>query len=270
MGLALTVVVVLVPPSLSDVLRGLFVPSLPAAGGPYSPLLLITAMLGTEACSLSNINYAYFMWQKGWRDMSYSSRQRRDLLYGVAAMFFMGAFLQMASAGTIGRGGVAPRTIEDLVQIFSTQLGLTGRVIFALGIWAAVFTSFVGGIRGYSMAVADVARSCNLFRTGMFARPADGQSDPLVKALVVLFSFSPVYILATSAKPVWLVLVASASVIVVVPVISFALLRLTADARIMGQHRNHWLSNAVLAFVGLVASYLVYRNALNLWNTWFG
>jgi Mn2+/Fe2+ NRAMP family transporter len=91
-----------------------------------------------------------------------------------------------------------------------------------------------------------------------------------VKALVVLFSFSPVYILATSAKPVWLVLVASASVIVVVPVISFALLRLTADARIMGQHRNHWLSNAVLAFVGLVASYLVYRNALNLWNTWFG
>jgi Mn2+/Fe2+ NRAMP family transporter len=270
MTLALAVVVVLVPPSFTDVLRGLFIPSLPAASGPYSPLLLITALLGTEACSLSNVNYAYFMWQKGWRDMSYSGRQRRDLMYGVAALFFTGALLQIASAGTIGRGGVAPRTVEDLVQIFSTQLGATGRVIFALGIWAAVFTSFVGGIRGYSMSVADVARNCNLFKTGMFARPADGQPDRLVRAFIVLFSFSPLYILATPAKPVWLVLVASASVITIVPIISFALLRLTSDERIMGEHRNHWISNVVLAFVGLVASFLLYKNAVSLWNSWSG
>ena len=271
MAVALVVVVFMAPPPLTGVLRGLFVPSLPQAAGPYSALLLLTALMGTEACSLSNITYAYFMWQKGWRDISYSGRQRRDLLFSIGAMFMAGALLQIAAAGAIRQGGGARKDVEDLVRIFSDRLGITGRLAFAFGIWAAVFTSFVGGIRGYSLAIADVVRTFGLFRTAAGAAGQDeAKRDPLVRALVVFFSFSPLYILYTSVRPVPLILITSAATVLVIPVISFALLRLTADERIMGERRNHWVANLILASVGSVACYFVYRNAVALWGRFFG
>lgn len=264
MGLALIVVVVLSPPPLGELLRGLFVPSLPQATGPYSGLLLFTALLGTETCSLSNMTYSYFMLQKGWRDLSSMGEQRRDLLYGVAAMLFAGAFLQIASAGTLGKSGVPLRNIEDLVSVFSERLGIVGRVSFGLGIWAAVFTSFVGGIRGYALAAADVLRILGIAKTAGPATAEEARRDPLMRTLIVFFCFSPLYILYTTVRPVWLMLMASSASVIVVPVITFALLKLTADRRVMGEHRNGWLTNGVLVFVGSVACYFLYQNALEL------
>lgn len=270
MGLSLILVVVMSPPSFTGILHGLFIPSLPEAQGPYSSVLLLTAMLGTEASSLSNVTYSYFMWQKGWRDISYTSLQRRDLLYGIGAMFMTGAFLQIASAGTIGQAGVSPDNIEDLVRVFSERLGLLGRLAFSLGIWAAVFTSFVGGIRGYSLAVADVARTFGLVKTNAFATHEESRKDPVVRGLIIFFAFSPLYILYTSVRPVWLMLATSSASVVVVPIISIALLRLTSDRRIMGEHRNHWSANAVLMFLALIACYFIYQNALEIQATLFG
>jgi Mn2+/Fe2+ NRAMP family transporter len=266
MAAALIAVVFMVPPSIPAVLRGLFIPSLPAAEGPYSAVLLLTALLGTEACSLSNITYSYFMWQKGWRDISYSARQRSDLLYGIGAMFMTGVFLQIASAGTIGRGGVAPQNVEDLVRIFSDQLGVIGRLAFVFGIWAAVFTSFIGGIRGYSLAIADVVRSLGLYESRAFsASQSEARRDPLVRGLMIFFAFSPLYILYTSVRPIPLMLAASSFSVIAIPIVSFALLRLTSDKRIMGEYRNHWISNLILAFVGTIACFFIYKNVEELW-----
>lgn len=271
MAATLIVVVCMAPPSFSGVLRGLFIPTLPSVNGPYSALLLLTALLGTQACSISNVNYSYFMWQKGWRDISYSARQRRDLLYGIGAMFLAGAFLQIASAGTIGQGGEAPKNVEDLVRIFSDRLGLFGRFTFAFGVWAAVFTSFVGGIHGYSLAVADISRTLGLFKSNVFSVPKEEvHRDPLVRALVIFFAFSPLYVLFTAVRPVTLILITSSATVFVIPIISFALLKLTSDQRVMGKHRNHWTANAVLASVGAIACYFIYKHVEGLWDKLFG
>lgn len=84
MGGSLILVVMAAPPSLMAIVRGMFVPSIPDSQGVYSTALLPTALLGTEACSLSNITYSYFMWQRGWRDLSYAARQRRTCRRGSA------------------------------------------------------------------------------------------------------------------------------------------------------------------------------------------
>lgn len=265
MGGSLVFIVVLAPPPLTSILKGLFIPVIPDVQGLYSTALLLTALLGTEACSMSNITYSYFMWQKGWRDLSFLPRQRRDLLYGIAAMFLMGAFLQIAAAGSLSPSAGAPSSAEDLVRIFSARLGFTGRAVFALGIWAAVFTSFIGGISGYSMAIADIIRTSTSSSAPILGRSREeSRRDPLFRALVVFFSFSPLYILYTSVRPVWLVLVASAASVLTVPVVSLALLRLTSSRRYMGSHRNHWAVNAVLLFLVALSSYFIYRNAMDI------
>lgn len=262
MGGSLIVVVLLSPVPLMGILKGLLIPSLPDAQGPYSAILLLTALLGTEACSMSNVTYSYFMWQKGWRDMSYSARQRMDLLYGIGAMFIMGCLLQIAAAGTLGQGGKSPGNVRELVEVFSARLGWVGQLTFALGIWAAVFTSFIGGITGYSLAIADVIHT---LREGGGIRSRDEvQKDPVYRGLIVFFAFSPLYILWTSVRPAWLVLVASSATVVLVPILSLAVLRLTADKRIMGENRNGWLSNGVLIFVALLACFFTYKNGLEL------
>lgn len=262
MGGSLIVVVLLTPVPIAGVLKGLFVPSFPDAQGPYSAILLLTALLGTEACSMSNVTYSYFMWQKGWRDISYSARQRMDLFYGIGAMFMMGCLLQIAAAGTLGQGGKSPGNVRDLVEVFSARLGWFGQLTFALGIWAAVFTSFIGGVTGYSLAIADVIHT--LRRGGGIRSRDEVQRDPIYRGLIVFFAFSPLYILWTSVRPAWLVLVASSATVVLVPILSLAVLRLTADRRIMGENRNGWFSNGVLVFVALLACYFTYENGVGL------
>jgi len=61
-------------------------------------------------------------------------------------------------------------------------------------------------------------------------------------------------------------LLANSAIVVVVPVVSLALLRMTSDRRVMGEHRNHWLTNAILLFVAAVSCYFIYRNGLDLWR----
>lgn len=268
MGGSLIAVVVAAPPSLTAVAKGMFVPSIPESQGMYSTVLLLTALLGTEACSLSNITYSYFMWQKGWRDLSYAARQRWDLMAGIGAMCVMGCLLQIAAAGSIGGGEAAPAGVDDLVRIFSNRLGWWGKIAFAFGIWAAVITSYVGGVTGYSLAITDLCRTFvpGLKRESIHHTREELTHDPLFRRLVVFFAFSPLYILAAPVRPVWLVLLASSAVVVVVPVVSLALLRMTSDRRVMGEHRNHWLSNAILLFVALLSCYFIYRNGADLWR----
>lgn len=266
MGGSLLLVVLSAPPSPAALFKGLFIPSIPESQGAYSTVLLLTALLGTEACSLSNITYSYFMWQKGWRDLTYAARQRWDLLAGIAAMCTMGCLLQVAAAGSTAE--TAPSSIEDLVRIFSNRLGLWGKLAFAFGIWSAVITSYVGGVTGYALAITDL---CRTFVPGLKRDSASHSRDelthdPLYRRLVAFFAFSPLYILYIPVRPVWLVLLANSAIVVVVPVVSLALLRMTSDRRVMGEHRNHWLTNAILLFVAAVSCYFIYRNGLDLWR----
>ena len=167
-----------------------------------------------------------------------------------------------AAAGTLGQGGKAPGNVRDLVEVFSARLGWVGQLTFALGIWAAVFTSYVGGVTGYSLAITDVVHTMR--RGGGIRSRDEVQKDPIYRGLIVFFAFSPLYILWTSVRPTWLVLVASSATVVLVPILSLAVLRLTADKRIMGENRNGWLSNGVLVFVALLACYFTYQNAVEL------
>lgn len=271
MGASLIVAALLSKPDSTAILRGMFIPTIPGAQGPYSAFFVVMALIGTGAGSITNMTYAYFIHEKGWRDLSYRKQQRFDLVFSVVCLFVMGALLQIAAAGTIGPQGIDLESAEDLGQIFSETQGIAGLIIFGLGLWGASFSTFVGNTAGFGLIVTDICRS---FIPSLKKRPGrensrqNTQRDPIYRWCVAFLSFSPLYIFFTGVSPVWLTLVVSSLVVVLIPLLTVALVKITNDEKLMGQYKNGWLTNAVMIGLVLVAVYLMYRNAVDLWDQW--
>jgi Mn2+/Fe2+ NRAMP family transporter len=80
LGAALIIAAASAEPDLPSILKGTFIPSIPRQDGFYGAALLISALVGTEAGSVSNLMYAYLIQAKGWRTPADLPKQRWDLI----------------------------------------------------------------------------------------------------------------------------------------------------------------------------------------------
>ncbi len=253
-------------PDPSTLLQGLLLPSIPSGHGLYSSTWLVMALAGSGASSTGNFKYAAFVHEKGWRDSSHLPKQRVDLLLSLLGMVVLQIVIQVAAAGTLKPMGVTIEAPQDLVPLFSQTMGDAGRIILGLGLWAVVYSSYVGSTTGSGLVLGDIYRN--------FIRPSDettvGPGQPAGKhsfrAFVSLICVTSLYGLVTDWKPIWLVLLASALLVVLLPVFVVVLMRLTNDKKLMGEYVNGWVTNAALTFVVVMAAFLTYQNALNVWT----
>ena len=181
----------------------------------------------------------------------------------------MGALLQIAAAGTIHPLGIEVKDVEDLGRIFSETQGKAGLVVFALGLWGAAFTTFVGVNTGCALIVMDICRSFvpGLRRSGSSVQEKVlAKQDPIYRGVILVWSFAPLYIIFTGVSPVWLVLVVSSFVGLLIPVLVLALLKMTTDRKLMGEYTNSWWENGTLITLAVVASYFAYRNGMDWWS----
>ncbi len=267
LGAGLVAAAVLAQPDPTLLLRGALIPSIPTSGDAHVTLLILTALIGTEAGSITNLTYTYFVQEKGWHGATHLRRQRVDLLVSVLCLFAMGALLQVIGAATLNGQGKTPADVDDLVRLWSTNLGALGRVMLAAGLLSKVFSGFIGGTAGYASIVTDIARR--------FA-PGFRQADPTVGARlehdgvyrwsVAFFCFSPLYVLLTPWQPVAIVLVVASVVVVLIPALALGLLRLTNDRQRMGAFRNGWLTNGTLSALVFVSLYFIYQNGVSWWE----
>jgi Mn2+/Fe2+ NRAMP family transporter len=268
-GISLIVAAALSHPDPTGILKGTFIPTIPGTTGFYSSILVLMALIGTEAGSMTNLTYPYFMYEKGWRDVSYIKQQRFDLGVGVTCIFVMGALLQIAAAGTLHPQGIKLEGPEQLVRIFSQSQGVAGLLIFALGLWGASFSTYVGATTGYALIMTDLCRSYIprlRQKVERESKPAAAKNDPIYRWSILFWAFSPLYILFIPARPVWLALMVSAMVVVVIPVLALPLLHLTNDRKLMGKYKNGSFTNMVLLMLIAVSLYFTYQNVLSVWQ----
>ncbi len=267
MGTSLVVVALISRPDPAQILQGTFIPTIPGSQGLYSSFFIVMALIGTGAGSTSNLTYAYFIREKGWKDVSFLRQQRLDLIFGLACMFVMGSLLQIAAAATVHPMGIELEDADDLVRIFSETQGVVGSIIFSLGLWGAAFSTLVGIITGYALVVTDISRF--LFPSlGKRSATERGQqaakSHPVYRVCVAFWAFSPLYILFTGVNPIWLVLSVNALFAVLIPVLTPALLRITNNKSLMGEYKNGWLTNTIRVILVVVAVCLTWINLVDL------
>ena len=263
LGGALLIAAALSNPDPAAILSGMFMPVVPESDGLYSAVLLVMALIGTEVGSHTNLSYAYFMHEKGWRDISYLKQQRFDLLAGIVAMFIMGMLLQIAAAGVIHPLGIDVQGADDISQVFSETLGVVGRIVFGLGLWAAAFSTFVCGNTGGCLIFTDICRTF-VPRLNSVDTQKDSYravKDPLFRGSLIFWSFSPLYILFSGVRPVGLVLIVNSFYVFLIPMLVVALLIITNNAKLMGKYKNSWITNVIMTVLVLFSLYFTYQLA---------
>jgi Mn2+/Fe2+ NRAMP family transporter len=232
-----------------DLLHGLVRFEMPGRHGPFDPLLVALAMIGAVGGSLMNLVYPYFLEAKGWRGPQYRRVAFYDFLLAVVTMIVLNL-----SVWTLGAELLHPdrhiQTLDDLPRL----LGEGGRILFYLGIFAALYTSILGHAAGLA---ALGSHAWLRHRSGPGPLLSDYRQHPVHRALVVWGLVSAlVWTLPGMPDFVTLTLVANSAQVVLLPLLALGLFRITSSARFIGaEYRNRPYENVVMALLVALAVY---------------
>jgi hypothetical protein len=239
------------------VMKGVFAFELPPQHGPFDAVLVAVGMVGAVGGSLVNLVYPYFLDQKGWRGPEYRRVQNYDFLLAVVVMIIFNLAVWTLGAELVhGKGGVI-RTVDDLANLLGGVLGTAGRVLFLVGVMAAIFTSIIGA----GMGLACLATHAWLRgRAGAEAAlPGDFRQHRFYRIVILWMLLSPLGWMG-QAEFISLTLLANSVSVVLIPALAGGLWCITAQARFVGEkYRNRWWDNAIMALLFLLALYGVYE-----------
>lgn len=231
-------------PGTGQVLRGLFVPTIPDADGQGLPWTL--ALLGGVGGTLTVLCYGYWLREERMSRPEDLSRCRIDLGTGyVMTALFGVAMVIVGSSVTVDGGGA--ELLVALSAELEAELGATGRWLFLIGTLGAVFSSLLGVWQAVPYLFADCWRLIQ-GRDPVNSRDTiDTRSAPYRGYLIAL-AVVPMSGLFFSFRDVQLIYAVIGALFF--PVLALGLLIFNGRAAWVGAFRNGPLT--VLALTGVL------------------
>ena len=224
-------------PGTSEVLQGLTMPSIPDADG--KGINWTVALIGGVGGTLTILCYGYWIREKGRDSAEHIVTCRIDLatayaltaLFGIA-MVIIGSHLEIQGKGA--------GLLVNLADTLEKPLGTSGRWLFLVGAFGAVFSSLLGVWQAVPYLFADIYR---LFISNQHDSPVDTQGWPY-RGFLFALAFIPMLGLMMSFKQVqqFYAIVGAAFL----PLLAIALLLMNNRVRDLGKHANSWSSQALL------------------------
>jgi Mn2+/Fe2+ NRAMP family transporter len=250
-------------PSAGDIVEGTLAFRIPEDKGTYGSLLVAVGMIGAVAGSLMNLVYPYFLDEKGWKGPHYRRLQLYDLVFAIAVMIVLDLSIWVLGAEVLHPQGLTVSELDDFPRLLSSMIGNGGRVLFYLGIFAAIYTSLIGHARGLASLGT---HAYQLWRTPAGENAAAGlesqlTAHPLHRYIVAWILLSPLVwtFFGDAASFVPLTLTVQSLQVLLIPFLAGGIWWITANSRYIGErHRNVWWENLFLAVLA----------ALALWAAW--
>jgi Mn2+/Fe2+ NRAMP family transporter len=247
-------------PSPSGIVRGTFGLAMPPQTGPFDSMLLAVGMIGAVGGSLMNLAYPYFLEQKGWRGPGYRRLQMYDFLLAVLVMIILDLSIWVIGAELVHGQGRQIHNLDDLTALLTQALGEGGRILFHLGVFAAVFTS----ILGHAVGLAAIgSHGHHRWKQGPdVPRPTDLNQSRVYRFLVLWVLLSPLpWTLPGMPDFVTLTLVANSGQVLLIPFLAGGLWWITASPRYIGdQYRNRAWENVLMALLFALAVWGAYNS----------
>jgi Mn2+/Fe2+ NRAMP family transporter len=246
------------------VVKGVFAFDLPPQHGPFGAMLVAVGMIGAVGGSLVNLVYPYFLDQKGWRGARYLKVQRFDFLLAVVVMIIFNLAVWTLGAELVHGTDRTISSINDLALLLQGVLGPAGRMLFLLGVLAAIFTSIIGAGLGLSCLGT---HAWLRWRRGPEEKlTTDFTSHRIYRWIVLWILVSPLVWMGR-AEFVSLTLLANSVTVVLIPALAGGLWCITAREKYIGAaHRNRWWENALMGFLLLLALYGCYEAIHSILN----
>lgn len=150
MSLAILYLFIAVTPNIGGLLSS-FIPK-PMPGGSTTEMFsLALSVMGATTTSVVIVAYAYLVYEKGWRDMSHNKMMNWDAFVGVALTLVFNTMLFVVAAEVLNPQGVQVKNVDEMAKVLGTTLGAPGFWLFYVGLFAAVYSSWIGF--GYTQAV---------------------------------------------------------------------------------------------------------------------
>lgn len=231
------IIVFVVQPPIGDIFKGIFVPSMP----PGSALTAI-ALIGTTVVPYNVFLHASLV-QENWAGVPKEQALREAHVDTVASISFGGLItlaVMATSFGALFLHGMSAETAEDLATSLEPLLGDASTWVFALGLFAAGFTSALAGPLGAAYAI-----------TGMLGKSTDMKS-PLFRGVWIAVLAVGAVIALTGIEPIQLIVIAQAANGLLLPIIAIFLLVTMNSKKVVGEHANGVWANIFGGAVTLI------------------
>ena len=256
MFVTVLVCAVLARPDLTVLAQGLLSPAVPEGGGAF-----LLGVVGGVGGSVTVMSYSYWMQEAGWRGRSHWFDARLDLGAAYLLTGLFGAAMVIIAAEVRPEAISGNEMVLSLAERIGELAGPTGRLIFLVGFWGAVFTSIFGVWQGVPYLFADTLRLLRGRARGDITRGdgAGGEAAVTVstqsmayRGYLLYMGIVPMIMLLVD-RPVWVVLIYTISGAFFMPFLAATLLFLNNGGKWVGGLRNGWLVNA-----GLVAALVLF------------
>lgn len=234
-------------------LKGVFALEIPEQHGPFGASLVALGMIGAVGGSLVNLVYPYFLEQKGWKGPQYRRLQRYDFILAVVVMVLFNLAVWTLGAELVFGTDLSIGSIDDMAVLLGGILGDAGRLMFLIGVFAAIFTSIVGTGLGLSCLGSHAWYRWRAKNNEPLK--VEYRSSKVYRYLALWIVVSPL-IWRGQAEFVSLTILANTFSVVMIPAIAGGIWWITAKGSFIGaQYRNRWWDNALMGFVFLLALY---------------
>jgi Mn2+/Fe2+ NRAMP family transporter len=245
MGVAFLATALMLRPAPADLVRGLALPTIPAGAG-----LVVLGLIGTTV-----VPYNLFLGSGLARGQRLS-----DIRFGLGVSVLLGGAISAAIvvvgsalSGSLGADPSASGLFSALADTLSERLGGWARVMFAVALFSAGFSSAITA----PLAAAVTARG--LFSTSE-DDPRFGERAYGYRLVWIGVMLSGAVFALTAVRPLHAIVLAQALNGVLLPSVAIFLMVVVNDRRLMGERGvNGWAANLVLGTVVAVTLVLGLR-----------
>lgn len=246
MSLAFISTAVVILPNLSEILKGVFVPSIPNGS-----ILTIVALIGTTVVPYNLFLHASAVQEK-WKDPSGLKESRTDIFISIAVGGLISMAIVITSAAAFMGTGAEIKSAGEMAFQLKPLLGNWAKIFMAVGLFSAGISSAITAPLAAAYATA-----------GILGWKKDLKSIRFKSVWVFILLIGIVFS-AVGFKPVQAIVFAQITNGILLPVIAIYLLWVMNSKRILGDFKNNLVSNILGGFVVIVAIGLGLRSILSV------
>ncbi len=241
---------ILIKPSITHLTQAITLPTIPPGAGKYA-----LGVIGGVGGSVTLLSYGYWIKEKNWSGIEKIKLVRIDLLVAYTLTGLFGIAIMIISAEVDPKVMTGSGMAIEVANKLGDVVGPTGRWIFKIGFWGAVFTSMLGVWQGVPYLFTDFLAAYK-----KSDQPERVQTTSKKYRAYLAYITIPPLILLFVGKPVWIVIFYTIAGSFFMPFLAITLLYLNNKK---GDLRNSFVVNLMLVFTLLLFTFLLIKEIID-------